>query len=172
LPPAPKSPQRRAMMKRTVVLFAAANFALAAPFQALAASDHGSMQMEHGGHMEHKGNIAHQEVVDGVKVTFIMQTMAEAMKAMGMEMPKGVKETHHLHVEFKDAKSGQALTEGEVRVKVQGPDKVEQTRELMAMQGHFGADFGLAKKGRYGIMSKFKLKDGKVRSARFWYEVK
>jgi hypothetical protein len=160
------------MMKKRLAVLAVATFALAAPFQALAGSDQGSMQMEHGGHMSHKGNVAHEEVVDGVKATFVVQTMAEAMKAMGMEMPTGVKETHHLHVEFKDAKSGKALTEGEVRVKVQGPDKSEQTKELMAMQGHFGADLELAKKGKYGVMSKFKLKDGKVRSAKFWYEVK
>ena len=42
----------------------------------------------------------------------------------------------------------------------------------MAMHGHFGADFVMAKKGKYGIMSRFKVKDGKVREAKFWYEVK
>jgi hypothetical protein len=36
-------------------------------------------------------------------------------------MPKGMKETHHIMVEFKDVKSGKALTGGEVKVKVQGP---------------------------------------------------
>jgi hypothetical protein len=30
----------------------------------------------------------------------------------------------------------------------------------------------MAKKGKYGVMSKFKVKDGKVRSTRFWYDVK
>ena len=96
--------------------------------------------------------------------------MKEHMK--GMEMPKGMKETHHLMVEFQDAKTGKALTEGEVKVKVQGPDKVEQTKDLMGMQGHFGADFDLSKKGKYGVMCKFQLKDGKVRNAKFWYTVK
>ena len=118
------------------------------------------------------GSTAHEVVVDGVKATFKVQTMADAMKAMGMEMPKGVKETHHVSVFFKDAKSGKALTTGEVMVKLQGPDKTEQTRDLMGMQGHFGADFVMSKKGRYGVMSKFKLADGKVRQAKFWYEVK
>jgi len=99
-------------------------------------------------------------------------TMAEAMKAMDMEMPKGVKETHHLHVEFKDVKSGKALTEGVVKVKVQGPDKKEATKEMMGMKGHFGADFEMGKKGKYGVMCKFQLKDGKVRSSKFWYTVK
>jgi hypothetical protein len=83
-----------------------------------------------------------------------------------------MKETHHIAVEFKDVKSGKALTEGEVKVKVQNPDKTDLTKDLMGMQGHFGADFDLSKKGKYGVMSKFQLKDGKVRSAKFWYTVK
>jgi hypothetical protein len=40
------------------------------------------------------------------------------------------------------------------------------------MHGHFGADFNMSKKGKYGVMSKFKLADGKVRQAKFWYTVK
>jgi hypothetical protein len=159
-------------MKKMTVLIAAI-FALSTPLASLAMDheghDHGSMDMGHG---DHKGKAAHEEVVDGIKATFMVQTMAESMKAMGMEMPKDVKETHHLHVEFKDVKTGKALTEGEVKVKIQGPDKSDQTRDLMGMQGHFGADFDLSKKGRYGVMAKFKLNDGKVRSVKFWYTVK
>jgi sorbitol-specific phosphotransferase system component IIA len=129
--------------------------------------------MEHSGHaMEHKTTAAHEEVVDGVKATFNIQTMANAMKAMGMEMPKGVKETHHISVSFKDLKNGKALTEGAVAIKVQNPDKSEQVKELMGMQGHFGADFGLSKNGTYGVMCRFQLKDGKIRQAKFWYTVK
>lgn len=158
-------------MKKTTVLIAAL-FALAAPVASFA-MDHGSMKMEHGDHsMMEMGSVAHQEVVDGVKATFKVLSMKEHMKASNMEMPKDMKETHHIMVEFKDAKSGKALTEGEVKVKVQGPDKAEQTKELMGMQGHFGADFDLSKKGKYGVMAKFQLKDGKTRSAKFWYTVK
>jgi Ni/Co efflux regulator RcnB len=156
-------------MKKLVLTFAAI-LALAAP--AAFAADHGAMDHGSMGHSEHKSAAAHEEVVDGVKATFVIQTMADAMKSMGMAMPKGVKETHHLHVEFKDVKSGKALTEGEVTVKIQGPDKKEVIKELMGMQGHFGADFVMSQKGKYGIMSKFKLKDGKVRNAKFWYPVK
>jgi len=158
-------------MKKMTVLIAAL-FAIAAPlasFSAMDHSDHGSMDMGHGGH---KGDVAYMEVVDGVKATFKVMSMQEHMKAMKMDLPKGMKETHHLAVEFQDAKTGKALNEGEVKVKVQGPDKAEQTKELMGMQGHFGADFDLAKKGKYGVMCKFKLMDGKVRNAKFWYTVK
>lgn len=89
-----------------------------------------------------------------------------------MEMPKGVKETHHISVSIKDIKSGKALTEGEIKLKIQSPDKKDQTKDLMGMHGHFGGDFQMSVKGKYGVMSKFKLKDGKIRQAKFWYTVK
>lgn len=158
-------------MKRTAVVIAAIAFAVTAPLAAGAAQhEHGSMQMEHGGHMMDMGKVAHEEVIDGVKATFKVMDMKEQMK--GMEMPKGMKETHHLMVEFKDVKSGKPLTAGEVKVKIVGPDKSEQVKDLMGMEGHFGADFDLSKKGKYGVMAKSKLKDGKVRNAKFWYVVK
>ena len=152
---------------KKLVLMVAAILALAAP--AGFAADHGGHKMGHG---DHQGDVAHEEVVDGVKATFKVMSMKEHMKAMDMEMPKEMKETHHIAVEFKDTKTGKALTEGEVKVKVQNPDKTSQTKDLMGMQGHFGADFDLSKKGKYGVMSKFQLKDGKVRNAKFWYTVK
>lgn len=158
-------------MKRITILVAAL-CALTAPVLAVAAMEHGghgSMTMGDGGHA---GSVAHEEVVDGVKATFTIQTMKDAMKAMGMELPKGMKETHHIAVAFKDAKSGKALTEGEVKLKLQDPGQNEQTKDLSGMHGHFGADFTLAKPGKYGIMCKYKLADGKVRSAKFWYTVK
>jgi len=159
-------------MKKMTVLIAAV-LALTAPIASYAAMDHGSMDMGHGDHsMMEMGDVAHQEVVDGVKATFKVMSMKEHMKAMKMEMPKEMKETHHIMVEFKDAKSGKALTEGEVKIKVQNPDKSDQAKELMGMQGHFGADFDLSKKGKYGVMCKFQLKDGKTRQGKFWYTVK
>ncbi len=171
-------------MKKTAVIIAAA-FALSAPLAAFAMDhesmpmDHGSMKgMEHMEHMEHKGGVAHEEVVGGVKASFKIISMTERMKEMKMEVPAGMKETHHLMVEFTDAKSGKNLSEGEVKLKIQGPDKSEQTKDLMGMPGMtgmgagFGADLVMDKKGKYGVMAKFKLKDGKVRQVKFWYEVK
>lgn len=150
---------------KKLVLAIAAILALSAPTAFAAEHD------MHAGHAA-MGGAAHEEVIDGIKATFNVQTMAAAMKDMGMEMPKGVKETHHISVSFKDVKSGKALTEGEVKVKVQSPDKSDQSKDLMGMHGHFGADFVMSKKGKYGVMSKFKLADGKVRQAKFWYTVK
>ena len=153
-------------MKKIVLVIAAASFALAAPLAALAEMDmdHGSMKMEHGSHM--MGNVVHEEVVDGVKASFSVLDIGAKMKEAGM------KETHHIMVMFTDAKSGKQLAEGDVKVKVMGPDKAEQVKDLMGMEGGFGSDFTLPKKGKYGVMAKFKLKDGKVRSVKFWYTVK
>lgn len=157
-------------MKKIALVLAVASLGLGVPaVYAAMEHGHGSMDMQHD--MMKMGNVAHEEVVDGVKATFKVMSMAEKMKDMKMEMPKGMKETHHIAVSFKDAKTGKAITKGDVKVKVQGPDKAEQTKDLMAMQGHFGADFDMSKKGKYGIMSKFKLPDGKMRSAKFWYTV-
>jgi opacity protein-like surface antigen len=152
---------------KKLLLATAAILALAAP--AAFAADHEGH--DHSSHAS-MGGPAHEEVVDGVKATFKVQTMADAMKAMGMEMPTGVKETHHISLALKDVKSGKALTEGEATIKVQGPDMKDQTRELMGMHGHFGADFEMTKKGKYGVMCKFKTADGKVRQAKFWYTLK
>jgi hypothetical protein len=166
-------------MKRTAVIIATATIALCVP-PIVAAAGQGPvpMQMEHGGHMTHKSNIAHEEVVDGIQVTFKILDMREHMKAMKMETPKGMKDLHHLMVEFKDVKTGKTLSEGEVKVKVIAPDKSEQVKDLLSMGGMagmgagFGADFDFSKKGKYGVMAKFKLADGKVRNVKFWYEVK
>ncbi|MHB8811147.1 MAG: hypothetical protein ACYC9M_14215 [Desulfobulbaceae bacterium] len=93
-----------------------------------------------------------------------------------MAMPKRLKKTHHLAIEFKNTRSGKALgkalIQGEIKVRVHGPGKTEQTKGLMGMARHFGADFDLSQKGRYGAMCKFNLEDGKGWQARFWYEVK
>jgi hypothetical protein len=139
---------------------------------------HGSMEMGHSGHKTDITKVAYQGVVDGVKVTFKIMDMGAHAKAMNTELPKGMKETYHFMVEFKDSATGKTLREGKVRVKVTGPVKTDQIKDLMAMEGMagmeagFGAGFDLSQKGKYGIMSKFILKDGKPRSCKFWYEVK
>jgi hypothetical protein len=164
-------------MKKTAALFVAVSIALASPVMAPAAQhDHGSMKLDQGsmskghGGMMGMGKIAHEEVIGGVKATFSIMDMREHAKAMKTELPKGMKETHHVMVSFIDVKTGKPLTEGQVKVKVQGPGKVEQVKDLVGMEGHFGADFNLSVKGKYGIMAKFVLKDGKVRTGKFWYE--
>jgi hypothetical protein len=157
-------------MKRTAAIFMAATFALSAPL-VVSAADQGSMhmEMEHGG-MPSMGKMIKTETADGVKATFSLIDMKEKMK--GMKMPAGMKDTHHLMVMFTDAKTGKMLSTGEVKVKLVGPDKSDQIKSMMGMEGGFGADINLSAKGKYGIMTKCKLADGKVRTFKFWYTVK
>jgi len=154
---------------KKLVLATAAILALSAP-AAFAAEheghDHGAMKMEHGGGMMAMGKVAHEEVVDGVKATFEVLDIQKKMKEMGM------KETHHIMVVFTDVKSGKKLSEGDVKMKVMAPDKAEYVKDLMGMEGGFGSDFVMEKKGKYGVMCKFKTADGKVRQVKFWYTVK
>jgi len=154
-------------MKRMATILAAVTLAMAAPITGMAAGhDHGA---RHGGDMKESGTVAHEEVIEGVTATFEIHDMREQMKGAA---PAGMKETHHVMVVFTDVKSGGKITEGEVKVKIQGPGKTEQIKDLMGMQGHFGADFNLSQQGKYGVMCKIRLKDGKARSAKFWYTVK
>lgn len=161
-------------MKMRAVVVAVAAFMSLAPFVVLAAEhDHGSMNMDHGamaagrgGGMMHAGKLIHEEVVDGVKATFFFIDIRKKMKELGM------KETHHIMVTFTDPGTGKKFSRGEARIKVVDPDKSEQVKELMGMEGGFGADFVLAKPGKYAVMTKFKLDDGKVRTVKFWYTVK
>lgn len=156
-------------MKKLFAILLVPAFAIAVSTASFAAMDHSKMEM---------GNVAHEGVVDGVKASFKIMSLKERMKEQKLEMPKGMKETHHMMVEFNDAKSGKNLSEGQAKVKVLGPDKSEQVKDLIpmpAMSGMgagFGADLVMDKKGKYGVMTKFKLKDGKTRSTKFWYTVK
>lgn len=130
------------------------------------AMNHGAMKMEHGSGMMSKGKPAHEEVVGSVRASFRVIDIQKKMKEMGM------KETHHIMVMFSDARSGKMMSGGEAKIKVMGPDKSEQVKDLMGMEGGFGSDFTMPVKGRYGIMCKFKLADGKVQNVKFWYTVK
>lgn len=156
------------MKKMTVLIAAVLALSASAAFAAdHEGHDHGSMDMGHGDHsMMDMGSVAHKEVVDGVKATFSVIDIQQKMKEMGM------KETHHIMVMFTDAKTGKTMSGGEVKIKLLGPDKSEQAKDLMGMEGGFGSDFTMTKKGKYGVMCRFKLADGKVHSAKFWYTVK
>ncbi|MDD2321958.1 MAG: hypothetical protein PHO83_18085 [Geobacteraceae bacterium] len=159
-------------MKKTSLIIAAATLALSVPLTvgAMEHDGHGTAHAQQGDQMIHAGSVAHQEVVDGVKVTFSVIDMRASIK--GTAAVKEMKETHHLMLMFADAKTGKHLNEGTVKIKIVAPDKSEQMKSLEGMGGHFGSDVAMPAKGKYGIMAKFLLKDGKVRSSKFWYQVK
>lgn len=153
----------RSLRFKATTLFVALSVILAMPSFSNADSAVTRQQMRSG------KRVVEQEV-DGVKALFMVLNIREWLK--GKPLPAGLRETHHVMVSFRDSKTGKPLNEGKVRMKIAAPDGKEQTKDMENMQWHFGADFELVQKGRYGIMAKFKLRDGKVRSTSFWYDMK
>lgn len=156
------------MMKKATVAIAAL-MALSVPMATLPVAANASVP----GHGAQKGEkMDHEQVIGGMKVTFKFVSMKEHLQKANIPVPAGMKETHHLKVDFLDAKTGKPFTEGEARVKVQGPDKADQVKDLMAMNNRFCADFDLSKKGKYGVITRFQLKGGDVQTVKFWHTVK
>lgn len=143
---------------------------------AMKSMDNGSMQgMDHGDMkgMDHQGMVAGgkmmmlgTEEVDGVKGMFHLNDVREQMAAHGM------KQTHHIMASFAGA-DGMAIESGTVAVKVEDPDeKIGEAIKLMGMDGHFGVDLTLDKKGMYHFKIATKLADGAKRMYHMHYENK
>ena len=134
--------------------------------------DHGDHK-DHSGH-DHSGMAAAGGMLDlgnkaekGVKATAEMKDVRAAMAKMGM------KTTHHFMVSFADEKSAKAIDSGTVAVKITDPaGTVTGPMELMGMQGHFGADVILDKKGEYTFQVGSKLTDGQTRQYEFKTTIK
>ena len=150
-------------MGKISLILAAACLALSAP-----ACSFGMDQGMEAGYGNLAAGLVYEEVVDGVKASFKVQAAQEEMTGLKPEPPAT---TRYISVAFKDIVTGKALLEGEARMKVVGPDKMAQSNDLMMTHDEFGALFDLSKSGKYGVMVKFRLRDGKTRSARFWYVV-
>ena len=120
--------------------------------------DHQGMAM--GGKMIMLGT----ETVDGVKGMFHLNDVREQMAEHGM------KQTHHIMVAFEGA-DGEAIESGMVAVKVEDPDeKISEAIKLMGMEGHFGVDLTLDKKGMYHFKIGTKLADGTKRTYHMHFE--
>ncbi len=130
--------------------------------------DHGDMKgMDHQGmSMDGKMIMLGTEVVEGVKGMFHLNDVQEQMAKHGM------KQTHHIMVAFEDA-DGNAVESGIVAVKIEDPDeKVSDAIKMMGMDGHFGADIVLDKKGMYHFKIGTKLADGQKRTYHQHFENK
>jgi hypothetical protein len=157
---------------RMIAVMVTALLSLAGPVILSAADQSGRLAGHKPGRGIQQRDVIHDEVVDEVRTTVKLTGMKEYMKSLDMKIPKGMKETHHISVEFRDAKTGKVLPSGEVKVKVINPDKSDQIKDLKAVQGRFEGDFELSQKGKYAFMCRFLLNEGKVRSVRFSYSVK
>ena len=134
--------------------------------------DHGDHK-DHAGH-DHSGMAAAGGMLElgsktekGVEAHADLKDVRAAMTKMGM------KTTHHFMVSFADEKSAKAIDSGTVAVKITDPSgTVTGPMELMGMQGHFGADVILDKKGEYTFQVGSKLADGQARQFEFKTVVK
>jgi hypothetical protein len=97
-------------------------------------------------------------VVDGVKGVAYLNDVREKMATYGL------KQTHHIMAAFEDVSSGEALESGSVAVKVKAPNEnINEAIKLFGMEGSFGADITLDKKGMYQFEIGTVLSDGNKR---------
>ncbi|MDA3903357.1 MAG: hypothetical protein PF441_07930 [Desulfuromusa sp.] len=103
--------------------------------------------------------------VDGVKGMAHMNDVRKQMAEHGM------KQTHHIMIAFEDVANGDAVEIGSVAVKIEDPDEnISEAIKLVGMDGHYGADVILDKKGMYHFKFGTKLVDGKKRMFHHHFE--
>lgn len=109
-----------------------------------------------------------EQTVEGVKGMAHMKDVGAMMAKMGK------KENFHFMMLFSDAKTGAAIEQGTVAVKITDPKtgKTGEAIPLMGMSGHFGADVALPDKGEYHFQVGSKLADGSKRQFTFKYVIK
>ena len=158
-------------MKHLLFSLACCSF-LALPLSGFAAEhDHSQHMMPSGGghdatQMMHNDSIMlGEQTVDNVKAMAHLNDVGAVMAKMGK------KENYHFMVMFSDAKTGTAIDQGTVAVKITDPatGQAGAAIALMGMGGHFGADVALMAKGEYQFTVGTKLADGSTRQFAFSY---
>lgn len=115
-------------------------------------------------------------LLDGVKASFSIMTMAEHKKMLqDMKMKADIdpQATHNITVTLTDTGSNLPVGDAVVKMKVINPTGKDQIKPLdftMAMNQYSG-DFTLNGKGRYQILILFKA-GGKKQAAGFYYQLK
>jgi len=79
--------------------------------------------------------------------------------------------THHVMVQLNDEKTGKGIDSAAVEIQITSPSQKSSTTKLMGMMKHFGGSLSLDEKGTYNLTTLITI-DGKVRSAKFDYNVK
>ena len=128
--------------------------------------DHSKMDTENlGMSTDGKMIMLGMHEVDGVKGFAHLNDVRIQMAEHGMN------ETHHIMVAFEDVATGDAIESGVVAVKVEDPDgNISEPIKLSGMDGHFGVDLTLDKKGMYHFKVGTKLADGKKRTFHHHFE--
>lgn len=97
--------------------------------------------------------------VDGVKSVAYLNDVQKLMSRYGL------KQTHHIMVTFAEAVSGNPIETGLAEITVVGPDGIiSEGISLLAMDGSFGADITLDRKGKYRFEISTSLADGVKRT--------
>lgn len=143
-------------------------------------------QMEHSGTKHEHSETKHEHVmkpptketsVDGIKVQFWVETMMEhhqMMEMMSVPM-EGMKmdadSTHEISVSLLDEETKELIKHAKISLKIVRPDESDQIKMAMWMEGmgHYGTDFKMNQKGKYQILTLFKVGD-KKHKAGFYYE--
>jgi len=115
--------------------------------------------------------------VDDYKLTFHVMDMPayhKMMKTMGMKHSQMEGDTsHHIMVDIA-GKDGRKIEGAVLKIKLVDPGKESREKFLKPMTGQlgwYGADFKMIHKGKYQIMTLFKV-DGKKHKGAYWYEMK
>lgn len=157
------------------VIFTMAGSIHAAMDHSMGSQDHMSGEMKHEESMNMPGGMEmHTMEIDGHKVNFhIMDKKAfrSYMDNMGHsthKMKEGM--THYVMMDI-TGPEGKKIKRSKVKLKVIGPDKKADEKVAFPMMGNFGAEFDMSHKGKYQIMTLFKVKKEKHHSG-FWHEMK
>jgi len=128
-----------------------------------------AMDMNHGQNhngMDMQGDMImlDNDMQAGVMASAHLRDISKKMKELGMD------QTHHFMIIFKDHNTKETLDTGIVAVKVIDPEGNEHKAvKLMGMEGSFGVDVALNKRGKYTFEVGTKLADDTKRQFHFTY---
>jgi len=163
-------------MKKAAVSILAGIVIFTSGVEGYAAMDHQhklQMQGSKGMNMS-DGMEMHSIDVDSYKLNFhIMNGKAfraymDNMGHKSHKMREGM--SHYIMVDIAD-KDGTKIKRAKVKLKIISPGKKETERLAFPMMGSFGSEFDMTEKGKYQIMTLFKIKDKKHKGG-FRHEMK
>ncbi|MBW2248259.1 MAG: hypothetical protein JRF62_13940 [Deltaproteobacteria bacterium] len=89
-----------------------------------------------------------------------------SLSSMNMKDPNGA--THHVMVKLFHDSMNHPIKNAVGKVKLIGPNEMEQTNLLKNYNGIFAANFTINNKGKYGVICLVKV-DGEKHIFKFWY---
>lgn len=164
------------MKKAAVSILAGIVIFTSGVLEGYAAMDHQhkhQMQGSKGMNMS-DGMEMHSIDVDSYKLNFhIMNGKAfraymDNMGHKSHKMREGM--SHYIMVDISD-KNGNKIKRSKVKLKILSPAGKETEKLAFPMMGSFGSEFNMIEKGKYQIMTLFKIKDEKHKGG-FWHEMK